>query len=298
MRGFHWIASYPKSGNTWLRLALSCLRSGGRPVDAAAGFAPVAASCSFFEDALHVDAADLTAEEIACLRPHQYRQEAAVCDAPMFRKVHDARILTPKGEPLFPPEVTLGALYIVRDPRDVAVSLAHQTGRSLDAAIAILDNPEARMGGRADTLQLAQPLSTWSAHVESWLDGPGPKPLLVRYEDMKADAAGQLARAAAHIGWTVTEQAVAAAVASTRFEVLRAREETHGFGERLPGMDRFFRRGEAGGWRDSLSPAQAMRVERHHGPVMARLGYAPDSAQDRLPGTFVPAEGRSGSGSV
>jgi Sulfotransferase domain. len=274
MRGFYWIASYPKSGNTWLRLSLSSLQFGGQPIDAVTGFAPVAASCSFFEDALHVDAADLTAEEIACLRPRQYEQEAVVCGEPMFRKVHDARTLTPAGEPLFPPAVTLGALYIVRDPRDVAVSLAHQTGRSLDAAIAILNNPEARMGGRADTLQLAQPLLTWSAHVESWLDGPGPKPLLVRYEDMKADAAGQLARVAAHVGWTVTEQAVAAAVAATRFEVLRAREEAHGFGERLPGMDRFFRRGVAGGWRDSLSPAQAAQVERDHGLVMARLGYA------------------------
>jgi hypothetical protein len=62
-------------------------------------------------------------------------------------------------------------------------------------------------------------------------------------------------------------------VDAVRFDRLRAAEDQDGFVERQPGMDRFFRRGIAGGWRDSLSPEQIARIESDHGTMMRRLGY-------------------------
>ena len=276
MSGFHWLAAYPKSGHTWLRLGLWSLRRGEPPdMSRSAGFAPVVAARDFFDDTLHVDSTDLTRDEIARLRPRQYEREAAASAEPLFRKVHDAWTPTPAGEPLFPPAVTLGVVYIVRDPRDVAVSMAYHLDRTLDAAIAFLNQPDAKLGGRfsQNQTQFVQHLLSWSAHVESWLGAPGPAPLLVRYEDMAAGAGEQLKRVAAYLGWTAADAAVAAAVDATRFQALRAAEERHGFEERLPHMNRFFRRGVAGGWCDSLTRAQAARIEADHGRVMARLGY-------------------------
>lgn len=279
MSGYHWLASYPKSGNTWLRLALSSLSRDGAPPDFAAkvGFAPIASNRSPFDLLLDVESADLTDEEAEALRPCFYELEARRHTEPQLRKVHDAWTLTSAGGPLFPPALTLGTVYIARDPRDVAVSLAAHLGMKVDEAIAAMAAPEATLarGGKRGKTQLAQRLLTWSAHVESWLDAPGmPQPLLLRYEDMTIDAAGALLRVARHLGWAAEHEAVERAVAATRFDALFAAEEQYGFHERPIKAVRFFRRGIAGGWRDTLTSAQADQIERDHATVMARLGYA------------------------
>ncbi|WP_269747040.1 sulfotransferase domain-containing protein [Elstera litoralis] len=180
MSGYHWLASYPKSGNTWLRLALSSLSRDGAPPDFAAkvGFAPIASNRSPFDLLLDVDSGDLTDDEAEALRPCFYELEARRHAEPQLRKVHDAWTLTSAGEPLFPPALTLGTLYIARDPRDVAVSLAAHLGMTVDEAIAAMAAPAATLarGGKRGKTQLAQRLLSWSAHVESWLDAPGMPP--------------------------------------------------------------------------------------------------------------------------
>lgn len=279
MNGFYWLASYPKSGNTWVRLALDSLARNGAPPDFAVHtrFIPIAANRPVLDDLLDVESSDLTATEAEALRPRLYEAEAQAATAPLLRKVHDAWNLTAAGEPLFPPAVTLGTVCIVRDPRDVAVSLADHLGKTPDEAIALMADPEATLArhGRRGKTQLPQRLLTWSAHVESWLDAPGmPPPLVLRYEDMVADPAGSLLRVARHLDWTTTPEESERAAAATRFDALRAAEERHGFRERSLKAARFFRRGVAGGWRDTLAPAQAARIERAHAAVMARLGYA------------------------
>lgn len=278
MSGHHWLASYPKSGNTWLRLALGSLANGGAPPDftAEGRFAPLAADRAALDHLLDVESSDLTPDEVAALRPRLHEAAARTATAPLLRKVHDAWTLTPDGRPLFPPSATLATVYMVRDPRDVAVSLADHMGTDLERTIAFMANPDATLApaGRRGQAQLPQRLLTWSAHVESWLDAPGmPAPLLLRYEDLAADAAAALLRVARHLGCPATAETAGLAAEVTRFKALRAAEEEHGFRERSPKAGRFFRRGVAGGWRDSLAPAQAARIEGNHAAVMARLGY-------------------------
>ena len=274
--GYQWLASYPKSGNTWLRLALASLSRDGAPPDftAAVGFAGMATRRVAFDLLLDVDSSDLTRDEVERLRPRFYEVEARHRAGPQVRKVHDAWTRTASGEPLFPPALTLAAIYIARDPRDVAVSLAHHTGLDLDRTIARMGRPDMVIAGseRQGGLQLPQRLLAWSGHARSWLEAP-VLPMMLRYEDMLADPAAALARAAGHLGWDAPEDAVARAVAATRFEALRAAEDRHGFGEKPLEARRFFRRGIAGGWRAALSPAQVARIEADHGSVMVELGY-------------------------
>ncbi len=276
MTCYHWLASYPKSGNTWLRLSLGSLARGGTPPDFAAVelFAPVAGDRAAVDDMADADTADLTPAEAEAVLPGFFRLEAAWLGGQQLRKVHDAWTLTPAGEPLFPPDVTAGAIYVVRDPRDVAVSLAHHLSTGIDQAIAFMADDGAALarGGHYGSPQLRQRLLTWGGHVRSWLGAPA-RPLLLRYEDMLADPAAALARAARHLGWEPRPGAVARAVAATRFDTLRAAEERHGFRERAWPDVRFFRRGVAGGWRDTLTAPQAAAIEAAHRDVMAELGY-------------------------
>ena len=134
---FVWLASYPKSGNTWIRLLLNSLRIGGGGVDinAMPFRIPQSAARDLFDEALGLQSSDLNGQEVDSLRPLAWAHEAACSPDLLFRKVHDAWRLNADGRELFPRELTFAAIYIVRDPRDVAVSLAHHTGWSLDKTI-------------------------------------------------------------------------------------------------------------------------------------------------------------------
>lgn len=272
--GYCWIASYPKSGNTWMRLALASLRAGGVQPDFSQplAFAPFAADRREVELAFDLESSDFTPAECRDMRARAATQMAREADAPLYRRVHEAWERTPSGLPLFPPEATLASLYIVRDPRDVAISLAHHNDFSVDQAIASMADPGTTWAMRTGGIvtAFAQHLSTWSLHVEGWLSA-APAPLVLRYEDMQADPAGSLARAARHL--LMDAAAAPAAAAATQFDNLRQAEAEHGFRNGQVAGRRFFRRGVAGGWRQDLSREQAARIERDHGLVMARMGY-------------------------
>jgi len=280
--GFVWLASYPKSGNTWLRLALESLVGRGRAVDLSGTvgrrFSPLVGGLGDMAMELDVEIGELPAALQDELLPDSLRLVAARPgrSEQLFRKVHDCWGRTPSGRLRLPPEVTYAAVHIVRDPRDIAPSWAHHAGLSIDAAIDFMADPDAAMGWlrRGPNSATPQPLTSWSSHAQSWLEAR-PTPLRLRYEDMLADPAQALAAVARHCGLGGEPAAIAAAVVATQFDRLRAREAEIGFqGGQMNGR-RFFRRGVAGGWRDSLTPAQAARITATHGDMMARLGYDP-----------------------
>jgi aryl sulfotransferase len=273
--GVWWLASYPKSGNTWLRALLLTLVS-GKPADinrlsSLGGFA---GSRSQFDNVLGIDGAVLSPDQEANLRPRVFEFMATGAERALYCKAHDAYHLTPAGEPLFPASATSGAVYVVRDPRAVAVSLAHYAGQPIDEAIAHMDNPEALSGGSTTRLSehLRQRLLRWSDHVETWLGAPFPVHL-VRYEDMQADPNAALGAVAAFLGLPGDQAAIAAAVEAATFSRLQAQERESGFIEKPRRAAAFFREGRVDGWRQALSPEQAARIVAAHGAVMRRLGY-------------------------
>jgi hypothetical protein len=270
-----WLASYPKSGNTWLRIFLASLVSGrAADINALPYLGRIAGARVGFDDALGIASADLSLEQQANLRPRVYEIWAADADRPLYCKTHDACHLTPSGEPLFPASVTRGAIYIVRDPRAVAVSFADFKAEPIDAAIARMDNPDELMGGSLGRLhrQTRQRLLRWSEHVESWLSAPFPVHLL-RYEDMHADPHAAFAAAASFLGLPHGREEIAAAIEASSFSRLQAREREGGFVEKPRRMTAFFREGRTDGWRRDLTLEQAARIVAAHGPVMRRLGY-------------------------
>jgi aryl sulfotransferase len=227
-----------------------------------------------FDDLSGIDSSILTDEEIDQARPLLYRSLIRRFKGPLIlRKVHDRCWRNSDGRPMFPPELSRGAVYIARDPRDVAVSYADFASVSIDEMIRRMADPTRTIPSRdAWRLpQFSQPLGTWSGHVLSWLNDAGMPLHLVRYEDLLADPAKELANVAVFLGLPCT--AAREAAISVRFEALRAQEERQGFRELINTKTRFFRTGQAEGWRAVLSTDQAERIQEAHGGVMARLGY-------------------------
>jgi len=273
-----WLASYPKSGNTWMRIGLITLRDGGETLDLGRMTNNIGVFLAMrhrLDMALDIDSSDLSADEVLLLRPWIYELIDHQGRETTIWKIHDCWERTTDGAAVFPAEVTLATLYLVRDPRDVAVSFAHHFEVTIDRAIELMADRDYRVAAKKDSchFHLPQHYSSWSGHVTSWLDQSDLMPTLIRYEDMVADFATALRRASTALRWDCTEGAIQATVAATRFGRLRAQEQAGRFPEGLGGDRLFFRRGIAGGWRDSLSAAQTARIERDHGKVMERLGY-------------------------
>jgi hypothetical protein len=285
-----WLASYPKSGNTWFRILVANLSATDKPVDInnLPERGGIASARGVFDHLTLIDSSLLTHDEIDVLRPRIYEELAAGAqddeyDKPeeippvRFVKVHDAYTQTRNGEPLLGGRRGAdGAIVIVRDPRDVAPSVANHNRVDIEAAIALMNNCQGAYcakPGRLDQ-QLRQQVPGWSGHVASWLDQTDIPVHLIRYEDMKADAAAVFRAALAFAGRPATDDEIARAVTYADFDELRRQEQDKGFAEtpRRPG-GLFFRRGETGAWRDELTAEQVARIEAAHAPMMRRLGY-------------------------
>jgi len=271
-----WLASYPKSGNTWVRALLTAyLGDAGIDINRLDG-SVIASARHVFDDVVGVSSADLDPQEVERLRPYVYRHQAAGATRPLLMKVHDAYRTTIDGQPLFPADITRNAVYIVRHPADVALSLAHHSNVSLDEAIDRMSREDfvfSPSAGRLDE-QLPQRLGSWSHHVSSWIHQAVMPVRLVRYEDLLSHGAVTLAGIVRAIGAAVVTDRVERALDECRFDRLRTQELERGFKER-PGSAKglFFRRGRAGAWRDEMSAAQYARVAAAHGRVMEGLGY-------------------------
>lgn len=284
-----WLASYPKSGNTWMRVLLTnYLLDGDEPADINALAAGLIASArQIFDDHVGIEASDLTQDEIERLRPAVYEMlsDSAApgpddqVALPMLLKVHDAYTRTVDDVPLISKAATAGAIYLVRDPRDVAVSFAHHGAVEVDVAVRNMGRPDHAFVDNPHRLhsQLRQRILTWSQHVESWIDEPGLRVLVVRYEDLSSDTAGELTRVLEFLGIDSEPDLVAKAVDFSRFDRLQQQEADTGFGERMPLAESFFRKGTVGSWRESLSEELVDQLVAEHGAVMRRFGYLEQS---------------------
>jgi aryl sulfotransferase len=289
-----WLASYPKSGNTWFRILVANLWSNGdRPIDInlIESTDPIASARNPFDQQTLIDSSLMTHDEIDRLRPATYAYAASgevladpgnPCFPVRFVKAHDAYTLTDGDEPIMAgARGAAGAILFVRDPRDIASSFAHHMHCSIDEAISRMGDAGFCLASSSDRLdrQLRQRLLGWSGFVHSWLDQRDIPVHLIRYEDMLADTAATLVAALRFAAAEPDQARLDRAIAFASIDELRRQEAESGFREAPRKVRSFFRRGTAGGWRDDLSRDQIARIECDHGIMMDRLGYSRSAIQ-------------------
>lgn len=268
-----WLASYPKSGNTWLRAFLAnYLRNGAEPEDinALPEFALGDMRIEPYVRVSKKQPAALSRDEINRLRPQAHRALAEASAGLVPVKTHSA-VASIAGVPTITPDVTFGAIYIVRNPLDVAVSFSHHYAVSLDQAVHAICFKGLEIPAKEG--HVVQIISDWSTHVRSWLNAPGLKLKMLRYEDMLTSPRLAFAEVCTFLGMPRDEARLRRAIRHSTFRVLAEQERQRGFVERARGADAFFRRGRAGTWRDELTPTQVEAILSHHRPLMGQLRY-------------------------
>lgn len=267
-----WLASYPKSGNTWLRVFLhNYINQPDEPysINKLTDLSASECNAAFFQQYLPGPPASYTTQDVQHARPLVHQDLTKLHDDLVFIKTHNANRAV-HGIPLCTPAVSAGAITIIRDPRDVAVSYAAYTGLSLDDTIAFMALPGA--ANRGTGTQVFEFLGAWSSHVESWT--ASPKFLHLRYEDMLENPAREFGRVIRYLGGDPEPNRLANGIAFSDFKTLSKQESTHRYQAGSPtSATPFFRQGRAGGWREGLTETQRAKIELDHAAVMKRFSY-------------------------
>jgi len=267
-----WLASYPKSGNTWTLAFLHNLlqpQEGSYDINDLRRIA-VGEDDDPWYDGLPKPLEMCTLAEKAQIRVLAHHRIAEAAVDLVFVKTHSA-VVTEFGSSSISRDVTAGAIYVVRNPLDVVVSIAHVQGGTIDAAIAQLNTAAFRRSNRT-----AVPQGSWSEHVKSWTHKAHSALIVMRYEDMLAEPAETFGRVRDFVKPDLPERDLLRAIENSSFERLREQEDKHGYRERPLKAARFFRQGRAGIWQERLTAEQAKRVVDCHREQMARFGYVPE----------------------
>jgi hypothetical protein len=238
------IVSYPRSGNTWTRFLIG--------------------------NVVNQD------ERITFKNVESRIPEIYLFPDRVLRRFPRPRIL--KSHECFDPRYQR-IIYIVRDPRDVAVSYYHYAIKRYwiepDCAIdqfvprLIAAEFDVRAGWAA----------SWGDHVNSWVSLRGDTGgfLLLRYEDLIRDTEDELARIARFLNVEPAPQRLKKAVELSSADHMRLLENKEGrqwplTKKTLPDKP-FVRTATAGNWRQVLPPSSVALIESRWGPLMHSLGY-------------------------
>lgn len=273
LRNVVWIASYPKSGNTWVRIFLANYLLNARdPLwinhvhrigtgDAVSGrYRAIAGG--------HYDPSDLVG--------HLKMRKAVLLAIAgngadlNFVKTHNARY-QPFGVELIPARFTRSAVYIIRNPLDLAVSYGRHFGLQPGTAVRTISRED--NGIAADESTVQQYLLSWSQHVTSWTDQVAFPVHVMRYEDMKADPHAAFAALLGFLRIPIDAERLGRAVRHASFEEMKRQEAERPFIERSANVERFFHTGEIGQWQSALSTEDVEFLRQRHGKVMSRFGY-------------------------
>lgn len=235
------LVSYPKSGNTWTRFLVGNL--------------------------IHAEpAADFSNINIIIPDPEALSKN-------QMAKMPRPRII--KSHQYFDPRYR-NVLYVVRDPRDVALSQYHfHRKRKLIADDSPLEAFVARFIAGETSVY-----GSWGENVASWLSTRqnDPRFLLLRYEDMMEDTMSELARLANFLGIDASAERLQLAVERSSSDRMRRLEKEQGHlwsSTRETRSDiPFVRTAEAGGWKREMPESCTAQLEAAWSPLMRHLGYA------------------------
>jgi hypothetical protein len=229
-----WIASYPKSGNTFIRSFLaSYLFSDTGKFD----FDLLYNILQF--PSLKFSKTDLFSKKDAA-QNWIYNQNFFFNNKDTFLKTHNT-LIEFEGYKFTSPKQTKGAIYIVRDPRNVVLSMSHHYSLTYEESFEKMINNEASLLEKTFNNDHSNFtfLGSWSNHYKSWRDNNEFKVLFLKYEDFEENAEKEFKKILSFIyelkneKFIINDKKFSNALKSTNFTNLKNKENIYGFEESI-----------------------------------------------------------------
>lgn len=284
-----WLASYPKSGNTWLRYFLYAYfkldRGVGDRIDindpGMAMFSTQDVRFDWWRPFFAKPCQEVRPEEVSFNRRRSQEAIAKATPGAVFVKTH-APYVKDHGVDTIQGHVSAGAIYVIRNPLDVVLSLQDHFGlSSVGKAIQQLNDKTYR--APSDDKRVAQLIGSWSRNVESWVGQKRTGVFALRYEDMLEDPEKAFTYALKTMSREADKAQLDWAIRVTSFDAMAAAEKAKGFPERSSFSDAFFRKGTAGQWRDVLNAGQIKQIVAENHKMMDHCGYLSDDLMRYVP---------------
>ena len=279
-----WLASYPKSGNTWLRAFITSLlsKSTGENslenmrairaypltddfynlLDDFSDFKKIAKNWETSQNIINLQ------KKIKILKTHH---QLCKIDNFLFTNYKNS----------------LATIYVVRDPRNVITSLMHHYSlKNYDEALKFIFDKH-RFSGRLDKkenlkrkTEFPTYISSWQNHFNSWKNFK-KNFLLIKYEDLINRPEKTFNKISKFleiiINIKITNEKINEAIIKSSFKNLKKSEEKFGFSEApisdLNETKKFFNLGPKNDWKDLLPNQIRLEIEKKFQKEMMELGY-------------------------
>ena len=274
-----WIASYPKSGNTWMRailLSLFFTKDGifNFKLFNQIRYFDTPGNYEFIKSLNLDDFKNLNDLSTIAKYWIEAQKRTIITDGNFsFYKTHSANIKINEYK-YTSEDTTLGLIYIVRDPRDIALSYAKHKGVSTNEIIDLMKNEKilTSSGGGYPVV-----LSSWNHHYYSWVHLNVPK-IIIRYEDLLEKTEMILWKLIDFfninykIKFNSANKIINNILLSTSFEKFQEYEKINGFPEATTNS-MFFRKGKKNQWEKALKKYQLNKIENSFKSPMKEINY-------------------------
>ena len=268
------LASYPKSGNTWLRSIIGNFYKFGKDFSLndlkSIPLLSIKKHFDEFENKIYIENNELHFDWIS--------QNIIQCQNLLNTKSNHLNIFkthSVRHKKFTNETVNAGFIYIVRDPRDIVVSFKNFTGKDFDEIINELLFEKKLMIGSNGIQEL---LSTWELNVQSWLNYNSVPRLIIKYEDLKMNPKEiilnikEFLNKIHRLNVNLRDQDIDKIIDNTNFNNLQKLENKNGFDEATK-HSKFFRSGTSNQWKDVLTNTQIMLIEKNLKSLMMYFNY-------------------------
>tara|TARA_B100001057_G_C22779454_1_gene923042 strand:- start:198 stop:1040 length:843 start_codon:yes stop_codon:yes gene_type:complete len=275
-----WIASYPKSGNTWVRSFLSAYyfcKDGVFDIK----------SLSAIEDYPNKQFFDQEVKEGEIHKHWEESQKKILARKKVkFLKTHNS-LIKAFGHDFTQPKYSLGVIHIIRDPRNVITSVKnHNDFSSYEEALKFMQNDNAILNDYKHLKNFAKTtiINSWRINYQSWMRNNSYKKLTIKYEDMTENPSKIFKDLVIFINTickfdkSVDSKKFKNAIETTSFKKLQEIENQGKFSENVYSLKdnrkiKFFYQGPNNNWRKNLDQNIVKKMNEYYKEDLTKLGY-------------------------
>ena len=274
-----WIASYPKSGNTYIRSLLSAYyfsKDGNFNFDLLKNIKQFP-NTEFFDS--NINSLD-DASNNWLYAQKKIKQQNKI----KFLKTHSC-LGAYKGKPFTTVDYSLGGIYVVRDPRNVISSVMNHFSLNADEAYNFMtDIHRGTRSNIENDYSAYSYLSTWANHYKSWANSKNFRKIIIKYEELETNKYETFRDIIVFTNTLlnnsdgVNKIKLEKAIETTNFNVLKNKEKNEGFDEALYSEDKkekkvFFNMGFNNRWKKILREDIRKKLEDVFKNEMKDIGY-------------------------